>query len=101
MMKQLEGRNLAHPGCLIGVTLGLSIGIVLAGVLASVYNVPFNTVGLFWLVFTVVLGLVGWLIGAFLTTKKQLAAMREAKLVSEGAANAVPEEKATDFPPAP
>ena len=34
MMKRLRGRNLAHPGCLIGVTTGLSLGIILAAVLA-------------------------------------------------------------------
>ncbi|GCF10858.1 hypothetical protein [Dictyobacter arantiisoli] len=76
MMKHLEGRNLAHPGCLIGVTLGLIVGMVLAGVLAAVFNVAFNTVVFTFLAITVGLGLVGWIIGAYLTTKQQLAAQR-------------------------
>ncbi|GCE17012.1 hypothetical protein [Dictyobacter kobayashii] len=76
MMKHLEGRNLAHPGCLIGVTLGLIIGIVLAGVLAAGFNVAFNTVLLVWLGITLGLGLVGWIWGAYLTTRQQLATMR-------------------------
>lgn len=76
MMKHLEGRNLAHPGCLIGVTLGLIIGIVLAGVLASTFNVAFSTVLLVWLGITVGLGLIGWIWGAYITTRQQLAAMR-------------------------
>ncbi|GCE24978.1 hypothetical protein KDA_04620 [Dictyobacter alpinus] len=76
MMNRLEGRNLAHPGCLIGITLGLIVGIVLAGILAAGFNVPFRTVSLIWLAVTLVLGLIGWLWGAYLTTKKQLAAMR-------------------------
>jgi hypothetical protein len=76
MMNHLEGRNLAHPGCLIGITTGLILGIILAGVLAVSFNVPFNTVSLIWLAFTLGLGLIGWIIGAFLTTQKQLAAQR-------------------------
>lgn len=76
MMKRLEGRNLAHPGCLIGVTLGLIIGIVLAGILASAFNVAFNTVLLIWLGITVGLGMIGWIWGAYLTTRQQIAAMR-------------------------
>jgi hypothetical protein len=76
MMKQLEGRNLAHPGCLIGIIAGLIVGIVLAGILAASFNVPFSTVSLIWLALTLGLGLIGWIIGAFLTTKKQLAAQR-------------------------
>ena len=76
MMNRLEGRNLAHPGCLIGITAGLILGIVLAGILAASFNVPFNTVSLIWLAFTIGLGLIGWIIGALLTTQKQLAAQR-------------------------
>jgi hypothetical protein len=76
MMNHLEGRNLAHPGCLIGITTGLILGIVIAGILAASFNVPFNTVSLIWLAVTIGLGLIGWVIGAFLTTKKQLAAQR-------------------------
>jgi hypothetical protein len=41
MMKRLRGRNLAHPGCLVGVTAGLSLGIILAAVLA-LHNVSLN-----------------------------------------------------------
>jgi hypothetical protein len=83
MMNHLEGRNLAHPGCLIGITTGLILGIVLAGILAASFNVPFNTVSLLWLAFTIGLGLIGWIIGAFLTTRKQLAAQRAQLAVTE------------------
>ncbi len=63
MMKRLRGRNLAHPGCLIGVTTGLIVGIVLAGILAAVFNVAFNEVLLVWFGLTFVLGTIGWIIG--------------------------------------
>ncbi len=62
MMKKLRGRNLSHPGCLIGVTVGLTLGIVLAAVLASL-NVALNTDLLIWLGLTLGLGAVGWIIG--------------------------------------
>ncbi|HLL77928.1 MAG TPA: hypothetical protein VKT25_00400 [Ktedonobacteraceae bacterium] len=66
MMKRLEGRNLRHPGCLVGMTSGLTLGIILAGILA-VNNVPLNTVLLIWLGLTVLLGAFGWFIGARMT----------------------------------
>jgi hypothetical protein len=69
MMKQFRGRNLAHPGCLIGVTAGLIIGIILAGVLAGAFNVALNTDLLIWLGFTVGLGLIGWIIGDRLSSR--------------------------------
>jgi hypothetical protein len=69
MMKRLRGKNLAHPGCLVGVTTGLIIGIILAGVLASAFNVPYTTVLLVWLGLTVGLGVVGWIVGVRLTSK--------------------------------
>ena len=69
MMKRLRGRNLAHPGCLIGVTAGLTLGIILAGVLASVFAVPYNTVLLTWLAITIGLGAIGWIIGSALTSR--------------------------------
>ena len=69
MMKQLRGRNLAHPGCLIGTTTGLTLGIILAGVLAAVYNVPLNTVLLTWLGLTIGLAVIGWFIGDRLSTR--------------------------------
>ena len=59
MMKRLRGRNLAHPGCLIGVSTGLALGIILAGVLAIVYNVALNTDLLIWLGLTFGLGEIG------------------------------------------
>ena len=62
MMKKLRGRNLSHPGCLIGVTLGLTLGIVLAAILATL-NVALNTDLLIWLGLTLVLGAIGWVIG--------------------------------------
>ena len=68
MMKRLRGRNLKHPGCLIGVTAGLIIGIILAGVLAYA-NVPYTILMLLWLGLTVVLGATGWIIGNRLTTR--------------------------------
>lgn len=68
MMKRLRGRNLAHPGCLIGVTAGLSLGIILAAVLA-LHNVSLNTVLLTWLGLTVGLGAIGWIVGTRLTAR--------------------------------
>jgi hypothetical protein len=68
MMKRLRGRNLAHPGCLVGITVGLSLGIVLAAVLA-LHNVSLNTVLLIWLGLTVGLGALGWIIGVRLTSR--------------------------------
>ncbi len=69
MMKRLRGRNLAHPGCLIGVSTGLALGIVLAGVLAIAYNVALSTDLLVWLGLTVGLGGMGWVIGNRLTSR--------------------------------
>jgi len=69
MMKRLKGRNLKHPGCLIGVTAGLTIGIILAGILASVFNVLLNTLLLIWLGLTVGLGAIGWIAGSRLSSK--------------------------------
>jgi len=67
MMKKLRGRNLSHPGCLIGVTLGLTLGIVLAAILAML-NVALNTDLLIWLGLTIGLGAIGWVIGDRLTS---------------------------------
>jgi type IV secretory pathway TrbD component len=69
MMNKLRGRNLAHPGCLVGVTTGMTLGIVLAGVLTSVFAVALNTVLLIWLGLTVGLGAIGWIIGNRLTSR--------------------------------
>ena len=68
MMNKLRGRNLAHPGCLIGVTTGLIVGIVLGGVLAM-NNVSFNTDLWIWLGLTIGLGALGWVIGAILSPR--------------------------------
>lgn len=68
MMNKLRGRNLAHPGCLIGVTTGLIVGIILGGVLAMV-NVPLNADLLIWLGLTVVLGAIGWVVGSALSSR--------------------------------
>ncbi|GAC1502460.1 MAG: hypothetical protein NVS2B12_11930 [Ktedonobacteraceae bacterium] len=78
MMKHLEGRNLAHPVCLIGVTTGLIVGIVLAGVLAASFNVPLNTVLLVWLAITLLPGAIGWIIGDRLTAKHKRLAQEQA-----------------------
>jgi hypothetical protein len=68
MLKRLRGRNLAHPGSLLGVTAGLSLGIILAAVLA-LHNVSLNTVLLIWLGLTVGLGALGWIVGVRLTSR--------------------------------
>ncbi len=68
MMNALRGRNLAHPGCSIGVTAGLIIGIVLAGLLAMA-NLPFGVVLLVWLGLTVGLGAIGWVVGSALSSR--------------------------------
>ncbi len=68
MMKRLRGRSLAHPGCLVGVTLGLALGIILAGVL-SLHNMSLNTILLIWLGLTVGLGAIGWVVGTRLTPR--------------------------------
>ncbi|GHO77104.1 hypothetical protein KSD_48750 [Ktedonobacter sp. SOSP1-85] len=63
MMNKLRGRNLKHPGCLIGVTTGLTVGIILAGVMAAVFNINLSVILWSWLIFIVVLGVIGWVIG--------------------------------------
>jgi hypothetical protein len=68
MMKKLRGRNLSHPGCLVGITVGLILGIVLAGILATL-NVALNMDLLVWLGLTVGLGAIGWVIGNRLTSR--------------------------------
>jgi hypothetical protein len=68
MMKKLRGRNLSHPGCLIGVTVGLTLGIVLAAVLAAL-NIALNTDLLIWLGLTIGFGAIGWVIGDRLTSR--------------------------------
>jgi len=68
MLKKLRGRNLAHPGCLIGTTTGLTLGIILSGIMA-IYNVPLNTILLTWLGLTVGLAAIGWFIGDRLSSR--------------------------------
>jgi len=68
MLNKLRGRNLAHPGCLIGTTAGLVLGIILAGILANL-NVPLNTDLLVWLGLTIVLGASGWISGSALSSR--------------------------------
>ncbi len=68
MMDKFRGRNLAHPGCLIGVTTGLILGIILAGVLAVV-NVPFTLDLLSWFGLTAVLAIIGWVAGSALSSR--------------------------------
>ena len=69
MMKKLRGRNLAHPGCLIGITTGMTIGIFLAELLAAVFHITLNTVLLTWLGLTVGLGAIGWITGDRLSSR--------------------------------
>jgi len=68
-MTRLRGKNLAHPGCLIGTTTGLTIGIVLAGILAQGFNISLTTVLLVWFGLTFSLGAIGWITGTRLTSK--------------------------------
>lgn len=69
MMKKLRGRNLKHPGCLVGITVGLTVGIILAGVMAGVFNVALNVILLSWLGLTLGLGAIGWVIGDRLSSR--------------------------------
>ncbi len=68
MMKKLRGRNLSHPGCLVGITIGLVLGIIVAGILA-ILNVALNVDLLIWLGLTLGLGAIGWVIGDRLTSR--------------------------------
>lgn len=68
MMKRLRGRSLAHPGCLVGITLGLTVGIILAGILA-INNVALTAILLTWLGLTLGLGALGWILGSRLTSR--------------------------------
>jgi hypothetical protein len=68
MMKKLRGRNLSHPGCLIGITVGLTLGIVLAAMLAAL-NVALTTDLLIWLGLTIAFGATGWIAGNRLTSR--------------------------------
>ncbi|TMC22612.1 MAG: DUF2207 domain-containing protein [Chloroflexi bacterium] len=82
MMKRLEGRSLAHPGCLIGITTGLIVGIILAGILAIAFNITLNILLLFWLIVTVGLGIVGWVIGERLSKRFTLVKEETAETTS-------------------
>lgn len=68
MMKKLRGRNLSHPGCLIGITAGLTLGIVLAAILATL-NIALTTDLLIWLGLTIALGALGWIVGNRLSSR--------------------------------
>ncbi len=67
-MKKLRGRNLSHPGCLVGITIGLVLGIVLAGILAML-NVALNVDLLIRLGLTLGLGAIGWVSGDRLSSR--------------------------------
>jgi hypothetical protein len=69
MMNKLRGRNLGHPGCLIGISTGLALGIVVAGILAIGFNVALSTDLLIWSGLTVGLGIIGWVIGDRLSAR--------------------------------
>jgi len=69
MMKSLRGRNLKHPGCLIGMTLGVILGIIIAGVMASKFNVPLNTILWTWLAIVLFLSALGWILGSRLSSR--------------------------------
>lgn len=87
-MKKLRGRNLAHPGCLIGVTIGLTLGIVLAAILAML-NVALNIDLLTWLGLTLGLGTIGWIIGDRLSSR--FPAVDDQATVNELSAEKVPD----------
>ncbi len=67
-MKKFRGRNLSHPGCLVGITVGLVLGIIVAGILA-ISNVALNIDLLIWLGLTLGMGAIGWVIGNRLTSR--------------------------------
>ncbi|MBO0792641.1 MAG: hypothetical protein J2P36_17075 [Ktedonobacteraceae bacterium] len=69
MMKKLRGRNLAHPGCLIGLTVGLILGIIIAGLMAWMLNPSLNILMLVWLVIAFGLAAAGWIIGDRLSSR--------------------------------
>ena len=69
MLKKLRGRNLAHPGCLIGITAGLILGIVLAGVIALFFDVGLTILLLIWFGLILGLGAIGWIIGDHLSSR--------------------------------
>lgn len=69
MMKQLRGRNLKHPGCLIGITLGMIIGIIVAGVMAAKFNVAMYTDLWVWFGIVIGLGIIGWITGDRLSSR--------------------------------
>lgn len=69
MMKQLRGRNLKHPGCLVGVTLGMIIGITVAGVMAIQFKVAMYTDLWVWLGIVIGLAIIGWIIGDRLSSR--------------------------------
>jgi hypothetical protein len=69
MINKLRGRNLAHPGCLVGITVGLTIGIVLAGVLALSFDIALNALVLIWFGLTLGLGAIGWIVGDRLSSR--------------------------------
>lgn len=68
MREQLQGRNLAHVGCLIGLILGLSGGIMLAWELI-LHNVATTLALIIWVGLTVVLGTIGFFTGTAVSDK--------------------------------
>jgi ABC-type cobalamin transport system permease subunit len=69
MLKKLRGRNLAHPGCLVGVTLGLTLGLIMATILAFGLNVNINLDLAVWFGLTLLLGALGWVLGDRLSSR--------------------------------
>ena len=59
---QLQGRNLAHIGCMLGMVLGLSGGLVLAFVLI-LHNVASVIALGIWAILTVGLAMLGYVVG--------------------------------------
>ena len=69
MREQLQGRNLAHVGCMLGLIMGLSGGIALAWVLILHNASAVLALGV-WLALTIVLGATGFIIGNVTTGQK-------------------------------
>ena len=69
MMNQMRGRNLGHPGCLVGITVGMTLGTIVAGVMAATFNIALNTDLLVWLGLTLGFAALGWIVGDRLSSR--------------------------------
>jgi hypothetical protein len=67
VLRKLQGRNLAHLGCLIGLIVGLGGGLVLATILLLVVGLDGTVAAFIWLGISFVLGAAGWITGSTLS----------------------------------